>query len=125
LYIKVAAVCRSLWADIAFGSSPEARIYFLTTFWIALVVIRVSLREINKALVVTLQEFLICNQLLIDLLTAGVKKILRSLFPLPMTLMTSLSTWSRLRLASSDKRKAQFKKIVIIQYDLLVTSDFE
>lgn len=42
-------------------------IYFLTTFCIALVVIRVPLREINKALEVTLLEFLICNQLLIDL----------------------------------------------------------
>jgi hypothetical protein len=71
--------------------------------------------EMNRALVFTLSMFLICIQELIDFLAAGVKKILRSLLPLPITVNTSLLTWSMFKLASSDNRKAQLRKMVIMQ----------
>jgi len=51
-------------------------------------------------------------------LAAGVKKILRSLLPLPITVRTSLLTWSTFKLASSDSRNAQLRKIVRMQWSL-------
>ncbi|MDF2537329.1 MAG: hypothetical protein K0S76_350 [Herbinix sp.] len=42
------------------------------------------LREINKAFVLIVKEFRIESHLVNDCLTAGVIKILRSLFPFPM-----------------------------------------
>ena len=81
----------------------------------ARVVIRLLFLDINNALEVIFMELLICNQLLIDFLAAGVRKILRSLLPLPTTDKISLFTWSRFKLASSDNLNAQFRKIVIIQ----------
>ncbi len=44
--------------------------------------IRLLFLDINKALVLTLIEFLICNQSLIAFLAAGVRKISRFLLPL-------------------------------------------
>lgn len=64
--------------------------------------------DINNALVVTLRELLICNQLLIDFLAAGARKILRSLLHLPTTDKIALLTWSMFKLASSDNLNAQF-----------------
>lgn len=91
-----------------FGSSPEETTYFLTIFWIALVVIRCLFLDMNKALVATLIVFLICSQSFIAFLAAGVRKILRSLLPLPTMDKMSLFTWLIFKLASSDSLNAQF-----------------
>lgn len=61
-------------------------------FWIALAVMRLLFLDINKALSEILIEFLMCSQLLIAFLAAGVRKILRSLLPLPTTDKISLFT---------------------------------
>jgi len=74
--------------------------------------------EINNAFVDTPRELRICSQLLIDFLAAGVKNILRSLFPFPTPRIISFPTWSRFRLANSDRRRAQFRKIVMMQWSL-------
>lgn len=55
--------------------------------------IRLLFLDINKALVLTLIEFLICNQSLIAFLAAGVRKILRSLLPFPTTYMNDVNKW--------------------------------
>lgn len=81
LYIRVAAVCLSLCADIDAGSRPDEETYFFTTFCTALVVIRLLFLEIKSALELIFKVFQICNQLLIDFFAAGVRKILRSLLP--------------------------------------------
>ena len=61
-------------------------------FCTARVVIRLLFLEIKSALEFTFKVLRICNQLLIDFLAAGVKKILRSLLPFPITLNTSQPT---------------------------------
>lgn len=53
--------------------------------------IRLLFLDINKALVLTLIGFLICNQSLIAFLAAGVRKILRSLVPFPTTYMNDVN----------------------------------
>lgn len=60
-------------------------------------------------------QFRIESHLVNDCLTAGVIKILRSLFPFPTTDSISELIWSIFNDASSDNLKAQFRKIVIIQ----------
>ena len=87
-------------------------------FCTALVVRRRLFRDINKAFVFIFRVFLTCNHLLIDFFAAGVRKILRSLFPLPIIVRMSLLIWSVLRLANSDSLNAQLRKIVIIQWSL-------
>ena len=110
LYIRVAAIWRSLCVDMDFGSSPEEITYFPKMSWVALVVIRLLFLDINKASVLTLIEFLICNQSLIAFFAAGVRKILRSLLPFPTTDKISLFTWSMFKLASSDNLNVQLRK---------------
>lgn len=69
----------------------------------------------NRVLLLIFIEFLICIQLLIAFLAAGVRKILRSLLTLTTIDKMSLSTLSIFKLASSDNLNAQFRKIVIMQ----------
>lgn len=57
-----------------------------------LAVIQLLFLDINKALVLTLIEFLIYNQALMAFLAAGVRKILRYLLPFPTTDKISLFT---------------------------------
>ncbi len=78
-------------ADIVEESRPDAVTYFFTMFCTACVVICLLFLEINSALVFTFNVLRICNQVLIDFLAAGVKKILRSLLPLATTLNISLA----------------------------------
>lgn len=113
LYINVAAVCLSLCVGKPSGFIPAEIICFLTTFCMALAVRRPPLREINKAFVLVIMEFRIESHLVNDCLTAGVIKILRSLFPFPTTDSISELTWSIFNDVSSDNLKAQFRKIVI------------
>lgn len=77
----------------------------------ALVVKRPPLHEVNKAFVLVVMQFRIESHLVNDCLTAGVIKILCSLFPFPTTDSTSELTWSIFNDASSD---------TIIRYDLVL-----
>jgi len=78
-------------------------------------VIRFLFLEINKAFVGTFMDFLTIKKSERDFFAAGVRRILRSLFPLPITDKISELTCSTFKLASSEILSAQFKKIVIIQ----------
>lgn len=74
-YLESLDVCLSLWVDRPTGFIPAAIICFLTIFCMALDVKRPPLREINRALVLTLIEFSIESHLVIACLTAGVKNM--------------------------------------------------
>jgi len=63
---------------------PGINNMLFTTFCMALVVKRPPLREIKRALVLKVIEFRTLSHIVIDCLTAGVIKILRSLLPSPM-----------------------------------------
>jgi hypothetical protein len=69
-----------------------------------------------SAFALTVIEFRTESHLVIDCLTAGVIKILRSLLPFPIMDKISEVTSSIFNDSSSDNRKAQFRKIVIIQF---------
>jgi len=67
------------------GFIPAATICFFTTFWMVIVVKRPPLYKIKRAFVLTVIEFRTEGHLVIDCLTAGVIKSLRSLLPFPIT----------------------------------------